>query len=243
MAILTGAVKVKRWCPLVDTSHVQKPLVVLQYLIVRVDSEKCSLTKGQSNICWANARNTLQHVDVSVLNDTYLSLSSAKPRESSWTFDPVTLIVATQTSSMFFIPSTSSPSASVPTTTPPNASDLPNSSLSVSVSTTPPPNASAVPNTSSTSSPGSSTHISGGAIGGIVVGTVAVIAIGVGLGVGFLKKRNKQKVEMSEEPFFKDNGEVKAELSSRKPLQELSAETHPQELGPGYEVAELEAGK
>ncbi|PVH88638.1 hypothetical protein DL98DRAFT_622068 [Cadophora sp. DSE1049] len=82
-------------------------------LILRVDSEVCTGNSGQANNCWNTAHDTLADIDWSVLNDTYLSLSSARPSLSSWTFDP-----ATQTSSSYTTP----PSASATSTISPTSS-------------------------------------------------------------------------------------------------------------------------
>lgn len=81
-------------------------------------SEVCTGNSGQTNNCWNTAHDTLADIDRSALNETYLLLSSARPSLSSWTFDPATLIAATQTSSS----STTPPSVSATSTISPTSS-------------------------------------------------------------------------------------------------------------------------
>jgi len=185
--------------------------------MLSVGSEVCTRNKGQTNNCWNTAHDTLADISRSVLNDTYLSLSSSRPSLSSWTFSPASLLAATQISSS----STTSSTPSSSSTTPPAVS------ATVTDSPTPTP-----------SSDSGSSGISGGAIGGIVVGVVAVLALVAGFGFYYSRRRNRQKrVEMPAEPappVYKDDGAVKVELSSQPRPQELSADP---------QVAELEAGR
>lgn len=84
-----------------------------------MNSEVCTGNSGQTNNCWNTGHDTLADIARSVLNDTYLSLSSARPSLSSWTFDPATLIAATQTySSSTTLPSVSATSTFSPTSSP-----------------------------------------------------------------------------------------------------------------------------
>ncbi|KAM3070504.1 hypothetical protein ACMFMG_010326 [Clarireedia jacksonii] len=186
-------------------------------------TEVCTRNSGQINNCWNTAHDTLQDIDPSVLNDTYLSLSSATSALSSWTFDPATLIAATQTSSS----STTPPSVSATSTVSPTSTV--SSTSTVSPTSTVPLES----NISPTSSP--SSHVSGGAIGGIVVGVVAVIALVAGFVIYFSRRRNKEKrAIIPEEEVYKDDKGVTVELHPQP---------RPHELGIDPPVAELEAGR
>lgn len=66
------------------------------------------------------AHDTLNNISSSVLNETYSSLSSAQPSASSYTFDPLTLIAQTQTTSTQAATATNSAG-------PPNDNPSPNS--------------------------------------------------------------------------------------------------------------------
>jgi len=128
-------------------------------------TEICTGTKGQINICWSSAHDTLTNISAPSLNQTYSSLSAAKPSASSYTFDPVALIKATATSSTST--STSSPSSS--------ATSTGSTAISSSPTTSPSPS------------------LSGGAIAGIVIGAIAglaLLAVGIYLVIRHNKRRN-----------------------------------------------------
>ncbi|KAH8817218.1 hypothetical protein F5884DRAFT_853641 [Xylogone sp. PMI_703] len=131
-------------------------------------TEICTQIRGQINICWNSAHDTLNNISISALNKTYSSLSSATPSASSWTFDPVLLIAATQTYS-----TKTSTSTSVSTT----------SSAPTKSSSAPPP---------PTTTPHSSSSLSGGAIAGIVIGVIAALVL-LAIGIFLLRRRNKQR--------------------------------------------------
>ena len=178
-----------------------------------------------------------------MLNDTYSSLSSKKPWSTFWSFDPATLLAATETSSKPSSPSISSPSVSVTgESSKPSITDTLSSRIDVTPNTSPtsPPGSSTrtlgsvTPTISRTPPPGPSAGISGGAIGGIVVTAVVFITIVAAFGIYYSRKRNTQKVQTLGEYVSKYNNGEKVELS---------AETPPQELGNDYTVAELEANK
>lgn len=57
-----------------------------------------------------------------------------------------------------------------------------------------------------------------------------VITVAVGFSIYFLKKRNKQEVKILGGSVSIDDGWLKAELSSQRPLQELFSHERPQEL-------------
>ncbi|KAL9622660.1 MAG: hypothetical protein Q9160_002970 [Pyrenula sp. 1 TL-2023] len=134
------------------------------------NSEKCTESPGQINICWASAHDLLLNISSPTLNDTYSSLSSAKPSASSWSFDPQTLIAATQTTSSTTSKTTSSTTTALPTS-----------------SVTPSPTTSPV--SSSSSSP-----ISGGAIAGIVVGALAGLTV-LSAAIWFLMRHTRKQGE------------------------------------------------
>ena len=67
------------------------------------------------------------------------------------------------------------------------------------------------------------------------MGVVALVALAVGLGVFFSRRRKQQKgAELPGESMYKDDGGVKVELSSQP---------RPQELSTDPPLAELEGAK
>ncbi|KAH8690650.1 hypothetical protein BGW36DRAFT_58296 [Talaromyces proteolyticus] len=133
-------------------------------------SEICTQTSGQINICWSTAHDTLTNISLSTLNQTYLSLSSASPSASSWSFSPEKLIAATATTTTSTSTSTTKHTAMTTDT------------HSSTTSATP----------SSTTSPSSSSSLSGGAIAGIVIGAVAGVVIIVALLLYLFRRRRGQ---------------------------------------------------
>ncbi|KAE8408516.1 hypothetical protein BDV37DRAFT_279002 [Aspergillus pseudonomiae] len=127
-------------------------------------SESCTEADNQVNICWNNERSPLGNISSQALKDTYSSLSAEAPSATTWAFDPQSLLPATSTSST---PSTPSTSISTPSKT-------------------------TAVTTSSFSPNSSSPSLSGGAIAGIVVGVVAVVAIVLG-GAAYLLKRHRRQ--------------------------------------------------
>ncbi|KAJ5449572.1 uncharacterized protein N7458_006021 [Penicillium daleae] len=114
-----------------------------------VNRETCITASGRHNVCFSKAQDVLFDLNAEALNATYSSLASASPSASSYTFDPVSLGVQP----------TSSPSTT--------------STGTVSTGTT----ASAPHSTTNVQSTvtviaGTSTSLSGGAIGGIVAGAL-----------------------------------------------------------------------
>ncbi|RYP20785.1 hypothetical protein DL765_002618 [Monosporascus sp. GIB2] len=175
--------------------------------------------------------NKLRSIDVSVLNETYLSLSAAEPSAVSLSFDPTQLTAAsTQTSSLF--------SETVPLST--NSEPTPSSSATSATS----PASDIV----ETPEPRPSNALGGGAIGGIVAGAVVGVAL-LAVAVWFLIRRNKQKgtpsltigsksatetkhgdyLSTTTEYYQPRNG-VASELPIRQPAWELSGEAAPREL-------------
>ena len=139
-------------------------------------SEECTQTKDQINICWSTVDNPVANLSDAKLNDTFHSLSSAKPRASTY---PVSLAQ---------LQASATPSTSLPLSLTP-------SSLS-SVSETASATGTNRPSTQS-ATPETKEGLPGGAIGGIVGGVVGGLAL---LGVaGFLlfrrRKANKSKGE------------------------------------------------
>ncbi|OBT95092.1 hypothetical protein VE01_07394 [Pseudogymnoascus verrucosus] len=155
------------------------------------DTESCTGSTGQTNICWSKSYDVLMDIGSIPLNETYSSLSSADPEATSWAFDPKSLIAATQTTSH----TTSSTPSSTPSTTP---STTPSSTDTTTAPTTSASDASKAgasntpsPTPSDLSSTSSSKSLSGGAIGGIVVGAVAAVVL-VALAVFFLRRRRQR---------------------------------------------------
>ncbi|RYP40612.1 hypothetical protein DL767_001612 [Monosporascus sp. MG133] len=137
------------------------------------DRERCDQSKNY--FCLSLAENMLRSIDISVLNDTYLSLREAQPTAVSLSFNPTQLIGApTRTSSS--APAT----ASTSTNSEPTSSSSPTSAISVAsdIAETPEPN--------------SSNALGGGVIGGIVAGAVVGVALLV-VAIWFLIRRNKRK--------------------------------------------------
>ncbi|KFZ03710.1 hypothetical protein V502_10725 [Pseudogymnoascus sp. VKM F-4520 (FW-2644)] len=148
------------------------------------DSESCTGTSGQINVCWSKLRDLLLDVGIPVLNKTYTSLSAADPEVTSWSFNPQALIAATDTTSQA-------------SSTTPSSSSTPSSSTPSSTATTAAPTTTAddtaagssqTPSTPTDVS--SSKSLSGGAIGGIVVGAVGALVL-VALAVFFLRRRRR----------------------------------------------------
>lgn len=128
-------------------------------------SEECTATKDQVNVCWSMIDNPVANLSDTKLNETFSSLSSAKPSASSY---PISLAQ---------LQATATPTTSLPASL--SASSL----FSVSTTTT----------SSASSTSGESTEkkgISGGAIGGIVGGVVGGLVI-IGL-VGLLLFRRRK---------------------------------------------------
>ncbi|EPE07581.1 hypothetical protein F503_00303 [Ophiostoma piceae UAMH 11346] len=126
--------------------------------------EKCTERTGQINVCWSTSRDTLNNITTDVLNDTYSSLSSAKPSATTWAFTPISLVALTNpaiTQTQTPNPDASSTGSSVPSTTPTDDSDA-------------------------------GTSLGGGAIAGVVVGALGGVAL-LGLGVFMLWKRQKRR--------------------------------------------------
>ena len=132
--------------------------------------EKCTEKTGQINVCWSTSRDTLNNITNDVLNDTYSSLSSAKPSATTWAFTPVSLIALTN-------PAVTQSQSQTPTPTP----DSDASSIGSSVPT-------AVP----TDGSGAGTSLGGGAIAGVVVGALGGVAL-LGLGIFMVCRRQKQR--------------------------------------------------
>ncbi|KAF1359616.1 hypothetical protein EJ07DRAFT_155576 [Lizonia empirigonia] len=128
-------------------------------------SKECTATKDQVNVCWSTVDNPVANLSDTKLNETFSSLSSAKPSASSY---PISLAQ---------LQATATPTTSLPASL--SASSL----FSVSATTT----------SSASSTSGESTEkkgISSGAIGGIVGGVVGGLAI-IGL-VGLLLFRRRK---------------------------------------------------
>ncbi|KAF2154514.1 hypothetical protein K461DRAFT_275632 [Myriangium duriaei CBS 260.36] len=199
------------------------------------NSEVCTGTSNQINICWNSAHDTLTNISASVLNDTYSSLSSATPKASSWSFSPLSLIAETS-------PLPSSSTATSPTSAPTTSSASGPTTSSSSSSTSPSSSASSGPVSSSSS------HLSGGAIGGIVVGAIAAVALVALVLLLFLRRKRASAPHQdrydSNAPvhaYYADEGHgiQQSHLGSPQvPMSELSGQMQPGEL-PAHSLNEL----
>ncbi|KFY10313.1 hypothetical protein V491_07716 [Pseudogymnoascus sp. VKM F-3775] len=204
------------------------------------DTESCTGSAGQINICWSKQHDILLDLGVTSLNNTFNSLSSAEPDATTWAFDPTALIASPSTT----IEATSSASSSTSSSTP----------SSTSLSTSPSTTTTAIPTTgadstptaggssatsstaSTTSEASSSKSLSGGAIGGIVVGAIAGVAL-IALALFFIRRRRRQLIGNENHagvPWaaLPPNGVPTHELpvGSQQPAHELGSEHHVVEL-------------
>ncbi|KAF2024910.1 hypothetical protein EK21DRAFT_77706 [Setomelanomma holmii] len=140
-----------------------------------LDNEDCTKLQGQFNICWSTQDNPLRPLNATRLNETFHSLSSARPSAASYTVDRQQLLALTSI--------TPGASSSTPAATSTPAS----TSASATSSST----------SSSTPAPGDS-GLSGGAIAGIVVGVIGGLAL---LGaIGFFLWRRKKNAATKTNP-------------------------------------------
>lgn len=138
-------------------------------------SEECTQTKDQINVCWSTVDNPVANLSDTRMNDTFSSLSSAKPSASSF---PISLAQ---------LQATATPTTSLPVSL--SASSL-SSATAASISATTTPSSSAAPVSEEKKG------ISGGAIGGIVGGVVGGLAlIGVAGFLLFRRRKNNSKGE------------------------------------------------
>ena len=133
------------------------------------------LFADQINICWATPENPIANVTQDKMNETFSSLSSARPSATEYSFD-LQALYATSTST------SSSASASATTS---GAAGSAAQSQSASSTASPSPSSS------------SSSGLSGGAIAGIVIGAIAVIAL-IGIGAFILFRRNRKNARAAE---------------------------------------------
>ncbi|OBT63206.1 hypothetical protein VE03_07758 [Pseudogymnoascus sp. 23342-1-I1] len=156
------------------------------------DSESCTGTSGQINVCWSKLHDVLIDVGSPALNKTYSSLSAADPEATSWSFSPQALIAATDT--------TSQASSTTPSTTPSSTPSSTDTTATTAAATTTAANTaasssqtlSAPSSGASSDATSSSKSLSGGAIGGIVVGAVAALVL-VALAVFLLRRRRRNQ--------------------------------------------------
>ncbi|CAK7212980.1 hypothetical protein SCUCBS95973_001644 [Sporothrix curviconia] len=129
--------------------------------------EECTATKNQVNVCWSTHHDILNNITNKVLNDTYSSLSKAHPSATTWSFEPLALIAETAppTSS-----ATSSGDTSATSSAPSAAATATNGGHESSVIR----------------------KTTGGAIAGIVIGSIAGVALIAGI-IFFLWRRARNK--------------------------------------------------
>ncbi|KAH7115861.1 hypothetical protein B0J11DRAFT_112509 [Dendryphion nanum] len=145
--------------------------------------EQCTQRTNQINICWATPPNPFVNITGAKINETFSSLSSANPTASTYSFDiKAALATATPT------PSASSSSAST-------------GASAASQTATNSPTSTAL--TSQTPEP--SSGLSGGAIGGIVVGVVGGLALLAGLAFFFWRRGKKNNTNDLNKPELESN--------------------------------------
>ncbi|RYP55203.1 hypothetical protein DL768_000197 [Monosporascus sp. mg162] len=193
------------------------------------DRERCDQSK--SGFCLSLAENMLRNIDISVLNETYLSLREAQPTAVSLSFNPTQLTgVPARTSS--------SVQAAASTSTNSEPTSSPSSTSAISVAS----------DIVETPEPSSTDALGGGVIGGVVAGAVVGVAL-LAVAIWFLIRRNKQKgmhslttggegtTETKHEGYYAPHNNSQygapSELPIRQPAWELSGETTPGELPTG----------
>jgi len=221
------------------------------------NSEICTGSSGQINICWSASKNPLLQIDTKVLNDTASKLIAAQPSASLYTFDPNALIALTASTS------SSSTSTSKPTPGSTSGSSIGTAApkdTSTNTSANLPGKTDGVNDGSNNTNPAtspSSTGLPSGTIAGIVVGILAALAIGIA--VGFWLNRRKKKDPSSAPPTSTDGtmvgspgafdpSEIKYVYGGpppgELPTQEHYREELPAEREYGYHApVELQAGE
>ncbi|KAF2656460.1 hypothetical protein K491DRAFT_678072 [Lophiostoma macrostomum CBS 122681] len=130
---------------------------------LRDTREECTARTDQYNICWATQPNILQNLTKKQMNNTYSSISSARPSQTYYTFNANRLV--------------SSATAT--------ATDTDTASLSSSATS-----ATTGPTSTSSQATSSASGLSSGAIAGIVIGAIAGLAL-IGAGAFLLWRRSK----------------------------------------------------
>ncbi|KAF3009783.1 hypothetical protein E8E13_009921 [Curvularia kusanoi] len=170
--MLEGSVFLRRWK---QEDALRKPAVMLErrQCFLLLEKSECTQTKNQVNVCWSTVENPVANLSESKMNQTFSSLSAARPRASSY---PVSLAQ---------LQATATPTTSLPQSLPPSSLS---SATATATSSSPSSESSASPEPSTDN--GSNKGLSGGAIGGIVGGVVGGLAL---LGVaGFLLFRRRK---------------------------------------------------
>jgi hypothetical protein len=186
-----------------------------------VNRETCITASGRYNVCFSKAQDVLFDLNAEALNATYSSLASASPSASSYTFDPVSL-GAQPTSS----PSTTSTGTISTGTTASAPHSTTNGQSTVTVIA------------------GTSTSLSGGAIGGIVAGAVVALMIALGAISLFLKRSRSQQAPPGPGPHPPEPAYIMSPADRRleaqgKPVYETAYTERPYEVeGPTKQVHE-----
>ncbi|KAH7359793.1 hypothetical protein BKA66DRAFT_223697 [Pyrenochaeta sp. MPI-SDFR-AT-0127] len=177
------------------------------------ESETCTETSNQINICWSTLENRVAPLNATRVNETFFALSSASPSAASYTISPESLLALTSTT-----PASSATSPSSPTSDSASAVSSVLSSVSSPGST---PTFSAP-----TSSPGGGGGTSGGTIGGIVGGVVGGLALAgiAGIFVWRRRKSRKNNLGASADPYSAHGYQ-----SGHMGINELSSQTAPVE--------------
>ncbi|KAK5051338.1 hypothetical protein LTR84_002990 [Exophiala bonariae] len=189
--------------------------------------ERCD--QSRDNACLSTLNNLLNDISRSTLNETYTSLSLAQPSATYLYFDAVALAaVASSISTSSMTSATSTPTTQSTSTT--SAQDtISQSAFSTSSSAT--TNTAIAGEASNTSTPqvNHNNGLSGGAIGGIVVGGVAGISVLV-LGIWFLARRRRQGRHST---TVTHDTKTDTGIPEQQPVQP------PPELATGHMAAEL----
>ncbi|KAF2004125.1 hypothetical protein P154DRAFT_531811 [Amniculicola lignicola CBS 123094] len=170
------------------------------------DTERCTQTYNQINICWDANATPYGSLTEEKMNDTYSSSAAASPSATRFAFNLSSLTASTSASSATSTVASSTVSSATTQTT--------------STST----------NTAQSQETGndnkSNSGLSGGAIGGIVVGVVAILAL-VALGAFFYWKRSKkngsEKSELDSNPYTHGpNGQYNAVATTEFPREKYA---------------------
>ncbi|KAJ4392668.1 hypothetical protein N0V91_011321 [Didymella pomorum] len=137
--------------------------------------EECTQTKNQVNVCWSTIDNPVANLSDTKLNDTFSSLSSARPSASSF---PISLAQ---------LQASATPTTSLPVSL--SASSLSSGTATIPASTDASAT-SAITNSPEAEPTEEKKGISGGAIGGIVGGIVGGLAL-IGVAGLLLFKRRR----------------------------------------------------
>ncbi|KAL1953456.1 hypothetical protein VTO42DRAFT_2794 [Malbranchea cinnamomea] len=150
------------------------------------ERETCTQRYGQINICWSTLENPFEVVTAEQVNDTFYSLLEENPSATSIEFDLDLLVPESTTTAE----STSAATTTADPTSTTEATTTAAATTTDDATATGDPTSTSVPPAGDDSDSDSGSSLSGGAIAGIVVGSVAGVALIAGVAF-FLWKRNR----------------------------------------------------